>query len=146
VTGNWSLKPTVNPQRLAAMLIAYNLALGLPVDPDDRASLGTLLGGPADTLVPTGWVCVGKRRDVPFKDAIYVAHCRDVYIWVMPEHSKQMTQFVLLMLHIYSTPNATPTVPIAGKTMPQPLPINPFSQPGAMEYPPDTNRGLFFIR
>jgi hypothetical protein len=51
--------------------------------------------------IHTGWYGVGGRRDVP-KDACYVAHHRDVYVWVCPSGVDGLTQFTLSILEMAS--------------------------------------------
>ncbi len=49
--------------------------------------------------VPAGWFCVGRKRDVP-KDACFVGHYCDNYVWVMSEHVQDLSQFTLIVLAI----------------------------------------------
>lgn len=51
--------------------------------------------------VHPGWYGVGRRRDVP-RDACYVAHHGDVYVWVCPAGVDGLTQFTLSILEIAS--------------------------------------------
>ena len=46
-----------------------------------------------------GWFCVGRKKDVP-RDACYVGHHGDTYVWVMPEGVDGLTRFTLLVLSI----------------------------------------------
>jgi hypothetical protein len=52
-----------------------------------------------DFEVPTGWFCVGKKEDVP-RDARYVGCHGDCYVWVLPEHVSELSQFALIVLAI----------------------------------------------
>lgn len=49
--------------------------------------------------VPVGWFCVGRKCDVP-KEACFVGHYCDNYVWVMPEHVQDLSHFTLLVLGI----------------------------------------------
>ncbi len=49
--------------------------------------------------VPVGWFCVGRKCDVP-KDACFVGHHCDNYVWVMPEHVQDLSHFTLIVLGI----------------------------------------------
>ena len=46
-----------------------------------------------------GWFRVGGKKDVP-RDACYVGHHGDCYVWVMPEGVGGLTRFTLLVLSI----------------------------------------------
>lgn len=48
-----------------------------------------------------GWYSVGGRRDVP-RDARYVAHHGDVYVWVCPAGVEGLTRFALSILEMTS--------------------------------------------
>ena len=49
--------------------------------------------------VPVGWFCVGGKHDVP-KDACFVGHYCDRYVWVMPNHVNELSHFTLIVLGI----------------------------------------------
>jgi hypothetical protein len=49
--------------------------------------------------VPVGWFCVGRKHDVP-KDACFVGHYRDNYVWVMPNHFEDLSHFTLIVLGV----------------------------------------------
>ncbi|HEY4310544.1 MAG TPA: hypothetical protein VGN12_13920 [Pirellulales bacterium] len=49
--------------------------------------------------VPVGWFCVGCKRDVP-KDACFVGHYCDRYVWVMPDRVEDLSHFTLIVLGI----------------------------------------------
>ncbi len=115
ITGNWSLKPTNDPNRLAAMRCACQIALGLPdqIHPVDYDRLKTLLaknyknsnGNPME-MIPTGWLERGTKWQVP-KHWAYVAHCDHTYVWVNPDRLRDFTNFVLIYLDI-ATLSAAP--------------------------------------
>ena len=47
--------------------------------------------------VPTGWYCVGRKQDVP-KNACFVGHYCDRYVWVMPAGVEGLSEFTLIVL------------------------------------------------
>ncbi len=47
--------------------------------------------------VPTGWFCVGRKKDVP-KNASFVGHYCDQYVWVMPHGVSGLSEFTLIIL------------------------------------------------
>jgi hypothetical protein len=49
--------------------------------------------------VPVGWFRVGRKCDVP-KEACFVGHYCDHYVWVMPEHVEDLSHFTLIVLGI----------------------------------------------
>jgi len=99
--GNWSLKPTVNPDHLLAMRGAYHIALGLPLTADEAAMLQNFLGKDGPALVPPKFVCVGTWRDVPRHDVAYVDHFGHTYVWVPQERAEEFSQFTLVIMKIY---------------------------------------------
>jgi hypothetical protein len=56
-----------------------------------------------------GWYKVGRKHDVP-KNASYVAHYKDVYVWVEPEGVDGLTEFTLSVLEMASTIHPPPPV------------------------------------
>ena len=83
ITGNWSLKPLNDPNRLAAMRCACQIALGMAdqIHPVDIERLKVFLkikykaynGNPME-VIPSGWTCRGTKWEVP-KHWPYVANC-----------------------------------------------------------------------
>lgn len=59
--------------------------------------------------VHPGWFHVGRRRDVP-RDACYVGHYRDRYVWVCPDGREDLTEFTLTMLRFSSLIRETQTL------------------------------------
>ena len=56
-----------------------------------------------------GWFHVGRKRDVP-KDACYVGHCGNVFVWVGPEGREELTEFTLTVMRISSLIKETQTL------------------------------------
>lgn len=149
VTGNWSLKPLNNPDRLAAMRAAYTMVLQPDaVDPRDLAKLRAALGTDPSYAISGGWLCVGEKRDVA-KDACVVAQNCGTYVWVLPQNIKAFSDFVLTILNIASV-----TAPADGQAQApaallppaiSPTGTVPSFAPRLYEDSPGINRGLFFI-
>jgi hypothetical protein len=112
VTGNWTLNTMVSPDRLRAMRAAYQIALGIgPVDPVDLKKLQGFEDGQGLPAISRDWLCVGTKHDIP-KEARFVAHRGDVYVWVKPDQSKLFADFALLILNIATvTPSSGPSGP-----------------------------------
>lgn len=49
--------------------------------------------------VPVGWFCTGRKGDVP-KEACFVGHYCDNYVWVMPNHFEDLSHFTLVVLGV----------------------------------------------
>ena len=131
----WGTDAVGDPVQLFALQTAYRRLLGLPPlpepnyitearsarrtgtassdgdggrndnDPEMRSGVSSMdvaLGGE----ITRGWYRVGRKHDVP-KDACYVAHHGELYVWVMPEGVGGLTRFTLLILSIVKlTPSA----------------------------------------
>jgi hypothetical protein len=75
--------------------------------PAEEIDAGVLYGGSQllqvqvrDKIeVPVGWFGVGCKADVP-KGACFVGHHGDRYVWVMPNHVDDLSQFTLIVLGI----------------------------------------------
>jgi hypothetical protein len=50
-------------------------------------------------MIETGWFFVGRKRDVP-KNATYVGHYRDRWVWVCPDGCDGLTHFTLTAMKI----------------------------------------------
>jgi hypothetical protein len=152
VTGNWTLNPMSNPDRLRAMRAAYHLALGAEIiDPVDAKKLDAILKDQKDLVIPRGWICSGTRHQVP-RGACLVAHCGKTYVWVLPGHAKDFADFSLLMLNIATWVPAPAKERAKGALVPRerPLPGEEGEEEGGIQmrlYEDSTgfNRGLFFV-
>jgi hypothetical protein len=120
----WNTVTTYDPDKLRLMQYAYDKAFGRINAKNDKV-LSDVLGNtgcevtampatdpkekgtyavksfPRDyyCLVYPGWFMVGSRHDVP-KDACYVGHCGKTYVWVMPDHVVDLSNFTLAILDI----------------------------------------------
>ena len=89
----WTVAPIVDPDKLRAMRAAYQItAQGQVCDPRGYELLQTYLGTSYTDLLCPGWYGVGRKCDVPWCDASYVAHCGDTYVWVTPEGLNGLSQ------------------------------------------------------
>jgi hypothetical protein len=152
ISVNWSLAPLNNPDRIQAMRAAYLTVLDpMAVNDAEYQKLQAIIGKDQSYVVETGWICTGRKREVP-KHAAWVAHCGRVYVWLMPENTEQLGRFRLLLLNIATY---SPAVPTAGggerpEAAPSPLEsatpatTSPF-QPRLFDEPPGVNPGYFFI-
>ena len=59
--------------------------------------------------IQPGWFHVGCKRDVP-RDACYVGHCGDRYVWVGTDGREALTQFTLTVLELSSLIKETQTL------------------------------------
>jgi hypothetical protein len=123
----WSTITTSDPDKLQVMRFAYEKAFG-EIPPEHDNALRAILyqkdsadsqaspketsrtmvtgitkvpGFPLDYYgkVYPGWFCVGSKHEVP-KGACYVGNCGKMYVWVMPEHRHDLSNFTLAILDI----------------------------------------------
>jgi hypothetical protein len=106
ITENWSLAPVADIDNLRRIRCAYELLVlhgGETTDCDrcrqllERFYLGET--DRMDCVIPTGWYCVGQKKDVP-KDACYFARHGDVYVWVMPGGMDGLTRFTMTIIDL----------------------------------------------
>jgi hypothetical protein len=152
ITGNWTLNPMTNPDRLRAMRAAYQIALGAEfIDPVDEKKLDAIQKDQKDLQIPYGCVGVGTKHDVP-RGACMVSHCGKTYVWVVPGRSKDFADFALFMLNIATwIPPVTKAQP-AIRPRVEALPPRegeeaelPAIQMRLYEDSPSVYRGLFFV-
>jgi hypothetical protein len=72
---------------------AEEIASGLPYESAPLARWRNKLD------VPVGWFGVGRKRDVP-KEACFVGHYCDNYVWVMPNHFEDLSHLTLIVLSV----------------------------------------------
>jgi hypothetical protein len=126
----WGTDAVGDPIQLYALQSAYRRVLGLPPLPEPnfltearrarRRGVGNNNSDEPEPLddndpetrpgagsveisrygeVPLGWFCVGSKKDVP-RDAAFVGHHGDTYVWVMPRGVGGLTRFTWLVLAI----------------------------------------------
>jgi hypothetical protein len=115
LTENWSMAPVTDIDNLRRIRCALQLlVLGgrETTDCDDcnkqlqRFYLGEM--DRMECLIPLGWYCKGRKKDVP-KDACYVAHYSDVYVWVMPNGLEGLTRFTMTVIDLATGKPHAPT-------------------------------------
>jgi hypothetical protein len=152
ITGNWTLNPMTNPDRLRAMRAAYHIALGAEfIDSVDEKKLDAILKNQKELTIPRGWIRVGRRHDIP-RGACIVSHCGKTYVWVVPGHSKDFADFSLLMLNIATWVPPGAKAKAAARPRLEPLPRVEEGEEESSEIQmrlyedsPSVNRGLFFV-
>jgi hypothetical protein len=89
------------PEELAPPDGESDVAKNAPEEvPSDLPYVGSPLARLRDKIeVPVGWFCVGRKKDVP-RDACFVGHYCDHYVWVMPNRVEDLSQFTILILGI----------------------------------------------
>jgi hypothetical protein len=65
---------------------------------------------PLEVLIPRGWFLVGKKHDVP-KNACFVGHYCDTYVWVMPDGVANLSRFTLTALELIDSGTSKETLP-----------------------------------
>lgn len=108
---SWQLDPVVTQPQLAAFRAAFSwVVFGAPAEGspemeilrapkwDDKPGVHFGIADKLATL-PTGWLHVGKKSDVPHC-ARYKAHCGCTYVWVTPDGMKGLSEFTLIVLDI----------------------------------------------
>jgi hypothetical protein len=106
VTENWSLAPVTDIDNLRRIRCAYQLLVlggGETTDCDRCAELlqRFYLGETdrMDCVLPTGWYHTGCKKDVP-KDACYVAHYCNTYVWVLSDGIDGLTRFTMTVIDL----------------------------------------------
>jgi hypothetical protein len=61
------------------------------------------------SLIDTGWFYIGRKRDVP-KDACYVGHYHDCWVWVCPNGREALTSFTLAAMKLSTLIKETQTL------------------------------------
>jgi hypothetical protein len=115
LTENWSMAPVTDIDNLRRIRCAMQLlVLGWWETTDcdncgkqlERFYLGEM--DRTECLIPTGWYSVGRKHDVP-KDASYVAHYGDVYVWVSPQGLEGLTRFTMTVIDLATGKPHAPT-------------------------------------
>jgi hypothetical protein len=115
VTENWSMAPVTDIDNLRRIRCALQLLVlnGQETSDCDECSkqIGQFYRGEMERmecLIPMGWYCVGRKHDVP-KDASYVAHYGDVYIWVTSQGLEGLTRFTMTVIDLATGKPHAPT-------------------------------------
>ena len=106
LTENWSLMPITDIDNLRRIRCAFQLVVlngGQTSDCDNCLQmLKRFYLGEADRMeceIPTGWFTAGGEKDIP-KDACYVGHYCNTYVWVMPGGVEGLTRFTMNVLEL----------------------------------------------
>lgn len=70
---------------------------------------------PYGSFIEPGWFHVGKKHDVP-KNACFVGHNCDTYVWVMPDQLDGLNKFTLAIMDFSNIGNS------GGSNIPTPPP------------------------
>lgn len=115
LTENWSMAPVTdvdNLRRIRCALQYLVLAGGQTSDCDrcrdllDRFYEGEM--DHIDCVIPLGWYHTGCKRDVP-KNACYVGHYGDVYVWVCPDGVEGLTRMTMTVIDLATGKPHAPT-------------------------------------
>jgi hypothetical protein len=113
----WTVATTTDPGKLDVIRCLYQFTLGSQLS---QGCVNTINGfyGYKDGLekvqwdrfnkLQIGWFHVGCRKDVP-RNACYVGHYCNVYVWVTPEGYEGLTQLSLAILDV-ATADPAPSV------------------------------------
>jgi hypothetical protein len=114
LTENWSMAPVTDIDNLRRIRCAMQLlVLGRETSncEDCNDLLARFYRGEIDRmecLITRGWYCTGRKKDVP-RDACYVAHHGDVYVWVMPQGLEGLTRFTMTVIDLATGKPHAPT-------------------------------------
>jgi hypothetical protein len=115
LTENWSMAPVTdidNLRRIRCAMQQLVLEGKQTSDCDDCANqLERFYAGETqriECLIPMGWYSAGRKHDVP-KEALYVAHHGDVYVWVMPIGLEGLTRFTMTVIDLATGKPHAPT-------------------------------------
>lgn len=151
-TETWSTSPSLDPLQLYMMQGLYRKALGLLIPSPQQTVLdayftpppkeGQGYGGALTHVrysgiyllamrslyesIGPGWFGVGKKHDVP-KDACYVGHHCDCYVWVLPGGMEALTNLTIAIIDVGTVDTSTLT---GAPRTPKPSP------PGQYTFPP----------
>jgi hypothetical protein len=105
VSENWSMVPVTDADHLRRVRCAFQLLVTDGQDTyceDCVAELREFFLGQQDKLdciVPRGWYCVGRKKDVPKECCLVGCYC-DTYVWVPPEGLDGLSRFTLTVLDL----------------------------------------------
>jgi hypothetical protein len=105
LTENWSLTPVTDIDNLRRIRCAFELVvLGGETTSCDKCKeqLTRFYLGEQNRLecyLPRGWFHVGCKKEVP-KEACYVAHCHNTYVWVLPDDMEGLTRFTMTIIDL----------------------------------------------
>jgi len=77
----------------------------------------------AENFPPRGWYAVGAKHDIP-KNACYVGHHGDTYVWVMPDGINGLAVFAMATLDLAAGKLRTPQRTVVRNYKGEPKPEN----------------------
>jgi hypothetical protein len=115
VTENWSLLPVTDVDNLRRIRCAFQLVVleGRTTTDCDKCSdlLQRFYLGETDRMdcvLPMGWFHSGCKKDVP-REACYVGHHCDTYVWVLPDGLEGLTRFTMTVIDLATGKPHAPT-------------------------------------
>src|SRR5262249_12109574 len=76
-----------------------------------------------DCMLPTGWFQIGCKKDVP-KNACYVGHHCDTYVWVLPHDVDALSRFTITVMDIATGEIHAPSRSVVRTYKGEPTPDN----------------------
>jgi hypothetical protein len=108
---SWQTNPTTNPDKIYLLRTAFFKGMGRSSPEFDaileqfgQAYYTPLRKYYKEALTVPGWYGVGCKKDVP-KEACFVGHCGNTFVWVLPDNTEHLANFTLAILDIVT---ATP--------------------------------------
>jgi hypothetical protein len=106
LTENWSLVPVTDVDNLRRIRCAFQILVlngGQSSDCYDcQGLLDRFYLGESDRIdcwIPQGWYRTGCEKDVP-KDACYVGHYCDTYVWVLGDSVEGLARFTMTIIDL----------------------------------------------
>jgi hypothetical protein len=141
VSGNWTLSPINDPDRLTAMRYLYLWVLGMPLQNQFEAEslLQKYIKNFSLCMVPQGWFRCGHWKDVP-KEAARKFHHHGKYYWIAPGMEENVTKLTISMLDIATVvPKGAPTQTIVWKIDPKTNKPTEIDVTRTLDYDPNPN-------
>ena len=127
---NWSLTPITDADNLRHLRCAFRLLIMGKAAPNYdfcRDQMKGFFDGEeanlADTFPPRGWFGTGAKAAVP-KNACYIGHHGDTYVWVTPDGMNGLSVFAMGTLDLASGKLHTPQRTVVRKYKGEPKPEN----------------------
>lgn len=122
LTENWSVDPVTEIDNLRRIRCAFQmLVLSDGYKTTDcyncRQQVAEFFLADDDRmvcLIPRGWYCIGRKKHVP-RNACYVGHYGDTYVWVMPEGIEGLSRFTMTVLELATGKPEIPTQTVVKK-------------------------------
>jgi len=121
VSEQWSVATTTDPSRLDVIRCLFRMSTAdLPRNEYDKCvkTIREFYGiqeNPSEDKdwprlkeIKSGWLNECSKKDVP-RDACYVGHYCDLYVWITPDHVRELTELTLAVLDV-ATADPAPSV------------------------------------